>query len=227
METSFTLIFFFKIPIQWMGAESMFILGNRRMINSPVDFQSFAWVVEYGDGTHLAEFDLDSKKPNNFYAIDKSRAIRFGLIGEGSQAYFDVGNGVFTINNHRFTISYEAEGVEYPLTGRALVYNDLITYKDAIYDASLFSRKNRGRFNDTIVQYNLGYKKKMELLDVNINYQCVLGLPINGTAFFQIKISSDKDLKGKLIIRRNGKVVDTIEAPLLQDMSGNINWTLK
>lgn len=205
----------------------MFILGNRSMTKSPVDFQDFSWIVEYSDGTHLAEFDFESKKPNNFYTIDKSKAIRFGLIGNHSQAFFDIGNGIFTVNNHRFTISYEANNIEYPLTGRSLIYNDLITYKDAVSDASVFSRKNRGRFNDTITQYNLGYKKKMELLDVNINYQCVLSLPINGTAFFQIKISSDKDLNGKLIFRRNGKVVDAIEAPLLQDMSGNMNWTLK
>ncbi|RJE90655.1 hypothetical protein D3P07_00660 [Paenibacillus sp. 1011MAR3C5] len=205
----------------------MFILGNRSMTNSPVDFQDFSWIVEYSDGTHLAEFDFESKKPNNFYAIDKSKAIRFGLIGNNSQAYFDIGNGIFTVNNHRFTVSYEANNIEYPLTGRSLIYNDLITYKDAVSDASVFSRKNRGRFNDTITQYNFGYKKKMELLDVNIYYQCVLSLPINGTAFFQIKISSDKDLNGKLIFRRNGKIVDAIEAPLLQDMSGNMNWTLK
>jgi len=205
----------------------MFILGNRSMTNSPVDFQDFSWIVEYSDGTHLAEFDFESKKPNNFYTIDKSKAIRFGLIGNNSQAFFDIGNGIFTVNYHRFTVSYEANNIEYPLTGRSLIYNDLITYKDAVSDASVFSRKNRGRFNDTITQYNLGYKKKMELLDVNINYQCVLSLPINGTAFFQIKISSDKDLNGKLIFRRNGKVVDAIEAPLLQDMSGNMNWTLR
>lgn len=204
----------------------MFILGNRQMTQSPVQSQEFIWVAEYYDGTHLAEFDFLGGRPNDFYKIERNKVVKFGLIGAGSQAFFDVGNGVFTINNHRITISYEADGVEYPLTGRALVYNDLITYKDATSDAHPMLR-GEGAFTHEIVQYNVGYKKKMELSGVNINFQCVLGIPANESAYMQIRISGDKDLKGKLIIRRNGDVVDEIHADLKEEMAGMINWTIK
>lgn len=204
----------------------MFILGNRQMTKSPVQGQSFVWVAEYYDGNHLAEFDFLGGKPNEFYKIDRNKVVKFGLIGEGSQAYFDVGNGVFTINNHRITISYEANGVEYPLTGRAMVYNDLITYKDAVSDAHPMA-KGEGAFTHEIVQYNVGYKKKMELSGVNINFQNVMSIPADESAYMQIKISADKDLAGKLIIRRNGAVVDEIKADLKKDMAGMINWTIK
>lgn len=204
----------------------MFIFGNRQMVKSPTKEQGFIWIAEYADGTHLSEYDLDSCKPNSFYTIDKSKIIKFGLIGEGSQAYFDVGNGVFTLNNHRITISYEADGVEYPLTGRAMIYNDIITYKDAVSDASPFARGS-GAFTNSILQYNVGYKKKMELLGVNIGFQCVLGIPLNDSAFMQVKINSDQDLDGKLIIRRNGTIVDQIYSPLKEGLSGMINWTIR
>lgn len=203
----------------------MLIFGNRQFTKSPVN-QSFIWVAEYSDGTHLAEFDFQTKKLNNFYNIDKTKIIKFGLIGEGSQVFFDVGNGIFTLNNHRIMISYQANGKEYPLTGRALVYKDIITYKDAVSDA-IPHLKGQGAFVNTITQFNVGYKKKMELLDVNINFQCIMSIPLNNPAFMQIKITSDKDLEGRLIIRRNGVIVDEINAPLKSGYAGQVDWIIR
>jgi len=204
------------------------LFGNRQVTRSPVSDQDFIWVAEYYDRTFLAEFDFDKRTANSFYSIDKNKIVKFGLIGMGSQAYFDVGNGVFTINNHRLTISYSANEMEYPLTGRALVYNNLITYKDAVSDAAPFFKGN-GAFSNSIIQFNVGYKKEMELSDVVIHFQCVLGIPtsIDDSAHLQIKMVSDQDLDGKLIFRRNGKIVDEIYAPLRAGMSGNLNWTIR
>lgn len=204
----------------------MFIFGNKQMTRSPVGSQSFIWVAQYYDGTYLSEFDLDKKTPNDFYSVDKSKVVKFGLIGEGSQIFFDVGTGVFTVNNHRLSISYEANGIEYPLTGRALVYNDIISYKDAVSDASPFTR-GEGAFTHSILQFNVGYKKKMELSGASINFQCLFSVPADASAFLQIRISTDQDMDGKLVIRRNGVVVDEIHAPLKADMSGNLNWTIR
>jgi hypothetical protein len=204
----------------------MFIFGNRQMVQSPVRDQSFVWVAEYVDGTHLAEFDFMDGKANSFYNIDRTKILRFGLLGENSQVYFDVGNGVFTLNKHRLTVSYVANGVEYPLTGRTLVYNDLITYKDAVSDAAPLL-KGKGAFTNTIMQFNVGYKKRMELEDVNISFQAVLGIPLNSSAVLSLKITSDTDLDGELIIRRNGMVVENINAPLKAGHAGQIDWTIK
>lgn len=87
--------------------------------------------------------------------------------------------------------------------------------------------RGEGAFTNSILSFNLGYKKKLDLGDMNINFQNVLSIPMNESAFMQIKISADKDLDGKLIIRRNGIIVDEIHAPLKADMSGNLNWTIR
>lgn len=212
--------------MQWMGEKDMFIFGNKQLVKSPVKDQAFVWVAEYYDGTHLSEIDFVTMKSNSFYGIDKTKIIKFGLLGENSQAYFDVGNGIFTLNKHRLTVSYEANGVEYPLTGRTLIYNDIITYKDAVSDASPFM-KGKGAFTNKIMQFNVGYKKQMELEDVNIYFQCVLGIPLDSSAFLQIKISSDTDLDGRLIFRRNGEIVDYLNAPLKAGLAGQVDWTIK
>ncbi|MDK8179407.1 hypothetical protein [Paenibacillus sp. UMB4589-SE434] len=203
------------------------ILGNKRYTYSPVP-QSFIWIAEYYDGTHLAEYNLTTHQSNSFYHIQRDKLIRFGLIGEGSQVYINVADGTFTLNDHRLTISYEADGVEFPLTGRTFLYNDIISYKDAVADACMLgTNQNHGMFEQTIVQYNMGYKKTMQLLDVNIHFQCVLGVPYQDASFLQIKITTDKDLDGKLIIRRNGFKIDTIQAPLKCGAAGTINWEIR
>lgn len=201
------------------------ILGNKKFINSPVK-QDFVWIAENVDGTHISEFDFQTKKPNSFYAIDKSRLLKFGLIGSSSQIYFNVGNGVFFINGHKFMVSYTANDKEYPLTGRAMIYNDIITYKDAVSDV-VPSLREAKPFVNTITQFNVGYKKKMELDGVNIMFQNLISLPINNPALMQIKITSDTDLDGKLVIRRNGEIVDEIHAPLKSGLAGMINWKLR
>ncbi|WP_068620006.1 hypothetical protein [Paenibacillus tuaregi] len=202
------------------------IFGNRSYTRSPVG-QSFVWVAEYYDNTALSEFDWKTKKTNSFYDIDRTKLYKFGLVGEGSQVYFDVANGVFNLNNHRLMLSYIAGGVEYGLTGRTLLYNDIITYKDAVSDAKLTGFDPGGQFGNQIVQYNFGYKKQMELENVNINYQAVFSLPYSESTFLQVKITSDQDLDGKLVIRRNGLIVDEINAPLVGGKVGIINWVIK
>ncbi|WP_230193262.1 hypothetical protein [Paenibacillus sp. CECT 9249] len=197
------------------------------MNRSPINDQSFIWIAEYYDNTFLSEYDFQTKRKNDFYAIDKNRLTKFGLIGEGSQVFFEVGNGIFDINGHRLMLTYQSDHKEYPLTGRALVYNDIITYKLAASDAKLFMRHNNGRFTDTVLAYNVGYKKKMRLLDANIDYQCILAIPFDDAAYLQIKITSDQNMDGKILIRRNGLIVDEIHAPLKAGHSGQVNWVIR
>jgi hypothetical protein len=193
---------------------------------SPIPKQAFTWHGDLISGEHVAEFDYETHKPNNFYHINKNNLIKFGLVGRGSQIYFDVANGIFTINKHRFQISYVYDDTELPLTGRTYLYNDVITYKDAVSDAYPHIR-GKGTFQNTITQFNVGYKKQMELFGCNINFQCIASIPIEREMFFQVKITSDKDLNGKLVIRRDGLVVDKIDAPLKAGLSGMIDWKLK
>lgn len=210
-----------------MGGTKM-ILGNRQYSRSPIPAQKFIWVAEYDDNTHISEFDFETKEPKDFYDIEREKVVKFGVIGDGSQAYFDVANGIFNINNNRIAISYSTENCEYPLTGRTILYNDLIQYKQAEDDAIVSLREGtHGTFNHHVSSFNIGYKKRMDLEGVNINFYNVLTLPFEENAYFQIKISANKDLEGKLIIRNNGKIVDEIYAPLIKNQTGIINWDIK
>ncbi|MEK4427850.1 hypothetical protein MHB54_01175 [Paenibacillus sp. FSL M7-0802] len=203
------------------------ILGNMQYNRSPIPFQNFIWVADYWDSTSLLEYDTRNNKHNEFASIEKNKLLAFGYIGEGTQIYFDVANGIFNVNGYRFMISYKTEEEEYPLTGRTFLYNDIIQYKNASSDANLLLREEYGRFDSQIEQYNIGYKKEMLLEGVNINFQCICSIPLRNTTFFQIKITSNKDLDGKIIIRCNGIVSEEIHAPLKANMSGNIHWELR
>lgn len=202
------------------------IFGNRYFAQSPVQSQKFIWLAEYYDGTFLTEYNLENRKTNSFYDIDKHKLIRFGLIGRGNQIYFDVANGIYNINHDRIMVSYVADGTEYPLTGRAVLYNDIIQFKDATAEANMLTkRKSEGRMHSTIMTHAIGYKKAMDISGVKIHFQTILHLPLDQPAYLQIKISSSQDLTGKLIVRMNGLIASEIEAPLKANMAGIINWT--
>lgn len=202
------------------------ILGNKQYNRSPVP-QAYIWVANYDDNTALTEYDLQTKKSNDFYSINKNKLINFGIIGQGSQLYYNVANGVFHINQDRFSVSYISNDDEFPLTGRALLYNDIIQFKNGSSEANLNTRAKEGKFKNSIDCFNFGYKKAMNLNDVNINYQCIFSLPTDDIAYLQIKVTSDQDLNGQLVIRKNGLVIDQIVAPLKANHAGLINWELR
>lgn len=202
------------------------ILGNRQYTRSPVP-QKYIWIADYYDDTNLSEYDLQTKRPNDFYSIDREKLISFGIIGQGSQLYYNVANGVFHINQDRFAISYIVDDEELPLTGRTFLYNDIIQFKNGSSEANLNTREQEGKFKNSIDYFNFGYKKTMDLNEVNINYQCIFSLPDKEVPYLQIKVTSDQNLDGQLIIRKNGIIIDRIVAPLKANHSGLINWELR
>jgi hypothetical protein len=211
--------------MQWGLKDMIFAKSNG---THPIRDQDFIWVADYMDGTYFAEYDFETKEtdPYRFYRIDKNKLIRFGLIGHGSKMFFEVANGIFNVNGHQFRISYIVNGKEYNLNGRALIYNDIITYKDAVSEA-IPMLKGEGAFVDRVVQYNFGYKKKLVLDGIEFNFQAIMSIPFRSSAFMSIKITSNKDLDGKLVIRRGGLIVDEFHAPLKAGRSGIINWTMR
>lgn len=205
------------------------ILGNTQFMRSPVP-QAYLWVADYYDGTFLSEFDLKTQQSHHFYEINKDKLVSFGLVGQGSQVYYNVANGVFHINADRYSVSYVCDDQEYPLTGRTFLYNDIIQFKNGSSEANMSGYSgtgNSGTFRNTIECFNFGYKKSMSLNDVQINFQCVCSLPLKENVYFQIKISSNQDLPGRLVIRKNGFVIDQIEAPLKANHAGIINWDIR
>ncbi|MCY7484964.1 hypothetical protein [Paenibacillus alvei] len=196
----------------------------------PILGQDFIWVADYYDGTHLCEYDLETKEsdPYRFYSIDRMKLLRFGLIGHSSKLFFEAANGVFNINGEEFRISYVENDKEYLLNGRSLFYNDIISYKDAVSEANPFQKQTDcGMFTNRITQYNFGYKKKLSLDGVTFNFQAIVSIPYQDKAYMSLKIASDQELDGKIVIQRRGIVVDEIESPLQKGHSTNITWTLK
>lgn len=191
---------------------------------SPVK-QDFIWVGEYYDGTYISEFDFNTKKENSFYAINKDKLIRFGLIGQGMKLYFEVFNGIFKLDGHSIEVIYHFNNKDYYLTGQNLMYNDIICYKNAESIANL--SLNNNKFVNTITQYNFGYKIKYQIDDIYFQFQAICSIPYNDYAYIQFKINADQDLNGKLIIKRNNRVIDELLAPLKAGNSGILNWTIK
>lgn len=191
---------------------------------SPVS-QDFVWLAQYVDNTHLCEFDFATKESNKFYAVNRRKLDKFGLVGQGMKLYFDIATGTFNLNGNQIMFAYKDKDKTYNLTGYGNgVYNDIITYKDAYTDANLINP--RDKFISHIHQYNFGFKKKLVFDDVEFALQVVCCIPYNSHAYMQIKIVANKDLEGELFIKKIGRVGESIKAPLKCEYAGILEWII-
>lgn len=209
----------------------MNILKNKdkQYLYSPVpNKQPLIWVAEYDDGTFLTEYDLNTKNKNDFYSINKNKLLRFGFIGNGSKAYFNISDGTFIIDDNKIQISYIHNENEVFLTGRTFIYNDIIQYKSAIADIDVMSLKNDQDIVGDVSCHSIGFKKQLDLFDSSIHFKSILHIPSIGdqSPYLEIKISSSVDVNGQLMIKVNNSEVDKIDAPLKANMAGVINWRL-
>ncbi|MFF2889468.1 hypothetical protein [Paenibacillus sp. NPDC057967] len=198
------------------------MFGNHD-IASPVK-QSFVWVAEYLDGTCLSEFDYKTQEENNYYKIDRKNLLRFGLVGNGASMFFEVYGGVFKILGQMLEVSYVTDDKTYQLTGRAMMYNDIITYKDAEF---LFNPTEPGSGQTAITQFNFGYKVKLNIDGVDFHLKAICQIPNNRLTRLELTLVASEELNGRLEIKRNGRSVDVIDAPLTKDVGGTISWELR
>jgi hypothetical protein len=203
-----------------MEALRMNGLGNTQ---SPVN-QGYVWVAEYFDGTHLSEFNFETREENSFHAIKPDQLLRFGLVGCGMNLYYEVFGGVFKLAGQMIELVYKTDKKEYHLTGQQKMYNDIITYKDAQMFISLDGRTHTG---PTITQYSFGYKEQLSIDDVEFKLKALCKVPIGGLVYLTIRLVANKALKGKLLIKKNGRIVEEIEAPLKPGVGGETNWEVK
>ncbi|KOS61411.1 hypothetical protein FJQ98_16840 [Lysinibacillus agricola] len=183
----------------------------------------FNWNADYANGKNYAEYDLLTHKKNDFYLIQKSQVIRFGLFGQRLKFFFEMSDGSFYLHGRRIEIGYEDEnGETYYLTSN-FRDKDLITYKIASTD---FSSK-QGLQNTNIESINFGYKTIYNKNDVELFFQPVVSLPFNQSAFIEVKLTSNKNLNGHIIFKSRGIEVERFYAPLEANVSGQINWTIK
>lgn len=187
--------------------------------------QDFIWAADYISGKHLIEFEPNGKE-NSFYMIDRNSLLRFGLIGCGHKMYFDSINGVFTISGRKIEMEYiDENGNVYNLTNcPGTYYNDILQFKSAEsnFNPMDISRKVRTNINE----FNFGYKQKLVFNDINFNLKVICKIPYNSPIYLEITLTSNKNLNGRLVLRRNGQAIDAIKAPLKEGMKGTLNWDI-
>lgn len=186
--------------------------------------QDFMWVADYVDGNYLLEFDRYNKE-NSFYMIKKSQLLKFGLVGCGHKMYFNTMDGTFEISGRKIELQYVDENDNtYNLTGSGEFYNDILQYKEAESNFNPMDRGNKVKTN--IQQFNFGYKQKLNINGVNFNLKVICKIPYNSPIYLEITLTSNKQLNGKLLIKRNNKIIDIINAPLKRNIKGMVNWDI-
>lgn len=182
----------------------------------------FNWCAEYVDGTMYTEYDLKTHKKNDFYLIQQNKVLRFGLFGQNMKFFFEY-DGVFNLQGRRVEIEYHTENGEVFYLTNNYNQKDLITYKQAYTDWS----NTQGVQRSNIESINFGYKTILAKDDVEIFFQPIVSLPMNQSVFIEVKLTSNKDLKGHLVFKVRGQEVERYEAPLEAYKAGQMNWTVK
>lgn len=190
-----------------------------------VNHQGFMWVAEYQDGSIYTEFDMITKAENNFYQINKKTLDKYGLIGNGYKFYYDVNTGYFMIDGRRIDIQYETNEKTYNFIGQPQRYDSIIQFKDA--ESNFNPLAGQGDLNGTVVQHNFGYKTKFVFDDVEINIRAICSIPYDKPVCMEFRLVANHDLNGKFIIRRDGMIIDSYEAPLKANIGGLLNWDVK
>jgi hypothetical protein len=190
---------------------------------SPVK-QDFVWLAEYDDGTFFCEFDFLNKKNNNFYHIDRSKIVKFGMIGQNIPMYFSVFGGTFYLDGNMVDFRYVVNKKVYQLTEQKSYYNDIITFKDAFADLHP-SKKNNVKSN--ICQYNFGYKKRLFFDEFEIDLNFICEIPSSNHVRINLCIKSNDFINGELIILKNKSVYHTLKAPLQKNKVCNFIWEVR
>lgn len=205
------------------------MLFNQFPTYSPLPKQDFIWVAEYVDGTYLAEYDFKTGVHNEFLSIRRQDLLRFGLVGMGCHVYYELYGGTFNILGKLYEFSYVTDGVEYALTGRSMMYNDLIHYKKSSADIPVHAliTEQSGTLDDQIDLFGVGYKMPIVVTDTKISFKSILKIPYQQPLLLSARVVMDRDAPdGVLIVRKNGKVIDTIDAPLRKDIGSEIDWVV-
>lgn len=185
--------------------------------------REFMWVAEYLDGTLFFEFDKSTLQQNDFYKIDKNRLLRYGYVGSGYKIYFNISNGIFYINNDSYSFEYHTDDCKYNLTQQDIFYNDIIQYKNVHADAS-FSHVASKSYID---QYNLGYKCRFIQNDIKFNFKPIIHIPLSKPVHFTVKIVSNKNLNGRIIIKQNNIKCAEYKCGLDANIGGELTWIVK
>jgi hypothetical protein len=181
----------------------------------------FNWGAEYFDGTYLTEFDLQNYTKNDFYSIEQNKINRFGVYGCGMKFYYNV-DGSFNLNGQRIEVELHLNDKIYNLTSSSS-QKDCITYKNKqMWFHSDFSVQS-----DEMVSIDFGYKTLLNYDGIQFFFQPIVKLPVNqerGKVEIEMKITSNIEGIGKIVIKNKHGAVDSEECPLELNRSTVIDW---
>lgn len=206
--------------------------SNHQAIDIP-----FNWNADYVNGNNVSEYDFGTHKKNDFYMIDRAKVIRFGLFGQNMKFFFEMYDGSFNLRGRRIEMEYhlsDGSGKIIRLTTN-FEKKDIITYKEAYAD---LDPKRQGVQKSSLKSINFGYKTKIENEDIvvvnndtpsylKLFFQPIVSLPYNESALIEIKLTSNIDVEGYLIIKSRGVEIERFYAPLKSNIAGQLNWTIK
>ena len=206
-----------------MGGIKMSHIFNNTTL-PPVHDYLFNWGVDYSNNTSQTEFDQNTRQKNDFYSIQQDRILRFGLFGQNMKFFYE-SDGAFNLNGRRIEI-------EYHLSDDSKIYNlttnfsqkDCITYKQAHSNYSPNVEHQKAQI-DSI---NFGYKTLIELEDgLQFYFQPVVSLPMNDNVNIEVKLTSNKELDGKIVFKSKGEIKDVFDNPLKRNYANITTWIVK
>lgn len=194
--------------------------------------REFMWLGLYNDGDYISEFDLKYRKENSFYTIQQQKLLTFGLMGHGNFFYYSTHNGQFNLNDKKIQVLYKVGDQVYTLTDAPnTTYNQKpISFKSAESFFNPFGEQTEGTLKPFIYEYSVGYKQKLEYNNnVTIWFQPVLNVPMkqNEPLYMTIRLVSNQNLNGELIILSNGVPKLHEKAPLQIKQAGQMNWVVR
>lgn len=189
----------------------------------------YMFMAEYLDGALLFECHQDMKKGRTVKEVDKNKVIRFGLIGQGLRTYFNIANGIFIHDGNKIEMIYKTKEREYNLTNNTMLYNDLIYFKNAYTECQHSFTNNRSNASGQVFTgYNYGYKTKLTFDDgTQFYFKPILSIPLNQPTNLNIRLVSNKDLDGVIVIKINDLTKYELIAPLEKNIGGELTWFLR
>lgn len=186
----------------------------------------FNWGAEYYDSTYLTEFDLDTNEKNDFYSISQNKVSRFGLFGCGLKLYYN-NDGSFNLAGQRIEIEYHIDDKIFPLT-TSFEKKDCITYKQK----EMWYQKDLQLQSAHLVSIDFGYKTLINYDGIQFFFQPIVKAILpnhqeDGRVEIEIKMTSNMDMQGDLIIKNKGCIVEKVECPLLRNHSSTFNWRVQ
>ena len=180
------------------------------------------WLAIYNNGEVLREFVTPTLR-NDFYDIEQERVEQFGLHGSGYTIYFDK-NGEFHFNDKILNLEYETKDKTYQLTNND-IQKELITFKKAYVDYEL----GVGITDKVSDGISVGYKYNLSDGDLSLHVMLIIHMPHRSRykPYLEIKLTSNKNINGKLVFKNEIKTIEKIVAPLTSGYSGNLHWELK